>query len=121
MASRWHPDESQQIQKRIIVDGILTLKTPAHFGNGEQTGSELVLLQDSTGVPLLPGASLAGALRHYLLQREHGYRSGSMDGIAQMLFGEALETGHLVHIAELSLMMLTAKNAQMIHRGWSQD
>ena len=94
----WHPDKSRQIRKRIVVEGTLVLETPAHFGNGEQDGTELILLQDAIdNRPLLPGASLAGALRHHLIQRQYGYRNGDHKNkkrgadYANFLFGEALD------------------------------
>lgn len=97
---RWHPDSSLAIYKRIVVEGTLTLQTPVHFGNGEQEGFELVLVQDAlTGNrPLLAGASLAGALRHHVSQRQHGYRMPEIDkSTVQMLFGYALSENDIQH------------------------
>lgn len=92
--ANWKPTASRQISERIVVTGELVLDTPAHFGSGEQNGTELILLVDALeNKPLLPGASLAGALRHYLLTREFGYRLREDDiksSIALELFGEAL-------------------------------
>lgn len=90
---RWSAESSRQIVKRIVVKGTLVLETPAHFGAGEQDGTELVILQDALeGRPLLPGASLAGALRHYLLQRERGFRAVEDNcSCAVKLFGKALD------------------------------
>lgn len=68
MIARWRGENSQKIQKRIVVEGNLVLKTPAHFGNGdnnEQTDMTL-LIDERTRQPLLPGASIAGALKAYL-------------------------------------------------------
>ncbi len=90
---RWSANSSRQIVKRIVVKGTLVLETPAHFGAGDQDGTELIILQDALeGHPLLPGASLAGALRHYLLQRERGFRAAEgSDSCAVQLFGKALD------------------------------
>lgn len=68
-ASIWHEQKTRHIHQRIIIEGDLTLQTPAHFGNGD--GDELTdmpLLVDpyDNRSPLLTGASLAGALRSYL-------------------------------------------------------
>lgn len=98
LTPQWHPDSSRKIIERIIVKGKLNLETPAHFGTGEQNGTELIILEDAlTNKPLLPGASIAGALRHYLWERTHGYRNGDDQTdttIAGRLFGTALDVGH---------------------------
>ncbi len=75
--SSWSGDVSRKIERRIVVEGDLVLLTPAHFGNGD--GDDLInmpLLTDSLDekTPLLTGASIAGALRGYLHEREHGFR-----------------------------------------------
>jgi CRISPR/Cas system CSM-associated protein Csm3 (group 7 of RAMP superfamily) len=96
---KWHPDSSRQIHKRFVITGKLVLDTPASFSNGETTGTEIIILEDALeGKPLLPGASLAGALRHYLLTREQGYRTSDTSKkrnktLATLLFGEALDDG----------------------------
>lgn len=69
-----HP---RPIIKRIIIEGDLVLQSPAHFGSGDTeplSPIDMLLLRDPlTGKPLLPGASIAGALRNYLRTREFGY------------------------------------------------
>ena len=66
---------SREIVERIIIQGDLILETPASFGSGDK--EELVdiplLLDPLEGKSLLTGASLAGALRSYLRERECGY------------------------------------------------
>lgn len=95
--AQWAANTSRGITHRVIAEGTLVLETPAHFGIGEQDGTEMIILQDvSSGSPLLPGASQAGALRHYLLRRENGYRMADNSSkhrktIATKLFGEALD------------------------------
>src|SRR5579875_341381 len=74
----WSGDVSRKIVRRIVVEGDLVLQTPAHFGNGD--GNDLVdmpLLTDPLDekTPLLTGASIAGALRSYLRERQHGFRA----------------------------------------------
>jgi CRISPR/Cas system CSM-associated protein Csm3 (group 7 of RAMP superfamily) len=90
---RWSGTQSRQIVKRIVVEGDLVLQTPAHFGGGASDGSELLILEDALEKrPLLPGASIAGALRHYLLTRQYGYRVVEMsDSLATILFGKAYD------------------------------
>lgn len=74
----WSGDVSRKIVRRIVVEGDLVLQTPAHLGNGD--GDNLVdmpLLTDPLDdkTPLLTGASIAGALRGYLHEHEHGFRA----------------------------------------------
>ncbi len=65
------------IQKRIFVYGTLELVTPAHFGAGDPdplSHVKMALLKDPlTGNALLPGTSIAGALRNYLREFQLGY------------------------------------------------
>lgn len=60
---------------RIVITGKLELTRPAHFGNGDADDlTDLPLLVDEIdGSPLITGASLAGALRNYLRERQWGY------------------------------------------------
>lgn len=74
----WSGAVSRKIVRRIVVEGDLVLRTPAHFGNGD--GDDLIDMPLLTNpldekTPLLTGASLAGALRSYLREREHGFRA----------------------------------------------
>jgi len=95
--ANWHPDSARGINRRFVVEGKMVLDTPASFSNGETTGTEIVILEDALeSKALLPGASLAGALRHYLLTRELGYRTADNSTkddkrLATALFGEALD------------------------------
>lgn len=68
----WTP---RQIVRRVVVTGELELTAPTHLGSGEPAEVvDLTLLRDALdGSPLLPGTSLAGALRGYLLARAAGY------------------------------------------------
>lgn len=74
--STWYSQKTRQIRRRIIIEGDLVLQTPAHFGNGdgdEVTDMPLLLDPHDNQSPLLTGASLAGALRSYLREQEHGF------------------------------------------------
>ncbi len=90
-APLWHGDASRKIIKRIVVQGDLLLQTPTHFGNGDSTDlTDMPLLTDARDgkTPLLTGATLAGALRSYLREREHGYGAKESDEYASvLLFG----------------------------------
>ncbi len=93
--ANWQASAARGIIRRIVVTGTLVLDTPASFSTGETDGTELIILQDALeGLPLLPGASLAGALRSYLLSRELGYRAANTDTtLTTALFGKALDDG----------------------------
>ncbi len=91
---RWHAEASRKITTRIILECDLVLETPAHFGNGD--ASEMTDLPVATDfydgkTPVLTGASIAGALRSYLVTREKGYReaeiAGDKSSFAAILFG----------------------------------
>ncbi|RIK82027.1 hypothetical protein DCC62_00910 [candidate division KSB1 bacterium] len=63
------------IRERWVITGKLELKTPAHFGNGEQSDlTDMPLIMDEVDDkrPLLLGTSIAGALRNYLREIERG-------------------------------------------------
>ncbi|MEW6771601.1 MAG: RAMP superfamily CRISPR-associated protein [Bacillota bacterium] len=87
----WAGKKSRGIISRVVVEGDLVLQTPAHFSNGDT--DELVdmpLLVDPLDgrTPLLTGASIAGALRSYLRERERGYERGAdSESASVLLFG----------------------------------
>ncbi|MCW5880157.1 MAG: hypothetical protein KIS91_04390 [Anaerolineae bacterium] len=81
---------SRQIERRIVIRGDLILETPARLGNGDTDGlvDMPLLLDPLQGMPLLTGASIAGALRSYLQQREVGYwAKAEKDPLTKTLFG----------------------------------
>jgi CRISPR/Cas system CSM-associated protein Csm3 (group 7 of RAMP superfamily) len=88
-------DGNRRIVERIVVTGELVLETPAHFGGDDALGFvDMALVRDPlSGDALLPGASIAGALRSYLRTRLRGYgvdepqRSVKQDDELALLFG----------------------------------
>ena len=85
-----YPLNSREIIERIVIQGDLTLDTPVHLGNGEGNGPvDIPLILDQLeGYALLTGASLAGALRSYLREREHGYGQADNDkSLCAAIFG----------------------------------
>lgn len=81
---------SREIIERIIIHGDLVLDTPVHLGNGERDGpvDMPLILDPAEGYALLTGASLAGALRSYLRERECGYgQAGDEKSLFAALFG----------------------------------
>ena len=93
-------DDSRKITTRLVLTGDLLLTTPAHMGNGDRgAGVDLVLQRDPLeGCPLLPGTSIAGALRAYLQAHEYGYRKPEQKeqrtSLAQQLFGGTKRDPH---------------------------
>lgn len=65
----------RSIKERWVIKGTLELTSPAHFGNGETDSftDMPILLNEADGRPLLPGTSIAGALRNYLRELETGF------------------------------------------------
>ena len=59
---------------RWVLIATLELETAAHFGGRGDSALDMPILRCArTGRPLLPGSSLGGALRAYLLDRLVGY------------------------------------------------
>lgn len=74
---------------RWVFTGQMMLETAAHFGGESDTAVDMAVLRDpKCGVPLLPGTSLAGALRSHLADVLDGYRSAEHPDVAA-LFGAA--------------------------------
>ena len=94
MSARWK--ENREIAKRVVIEGTLTLLTPARFGGGgDEHLTDMPLLRDqASGDPLLPGASIAGAMRSYLREWEMGYEKETparVEETFQELFGHVVE------------------------------
>ncbi|MCB8944043.1 MAG: hypothetical protein H6658_09840 [Ardenticatenaceae bacterium] len=90
----WTGETSRRIEQRIIVEADLVLETPAHFGDGDAndfTDMPLLICTDVNGktAPLLTGATLTGALRAYLNNREFGFRANATKpyALSELLFG----------------------------------
>ena len=74
---------------RWVVTGEMRLETAAHFGGESESAIDMAVLRDpKDGCPLLPGTSLAGALRSHLADVLGGYRSLEHKDVAA-LFGAA--------------------------------
>lgn len=85
----------RSLKERWVITGTLVLETPAHFGNGDSDPlTDMPLLFDEVeDQPLLPGTSIAGALRNYLRERELGYGKAETDRtIVSQLFGSDRES-----------------------------
>lgn len=79
------------IARRLVVRGTLELTAPAHFGGGVESDlADMALLRDvASGGLLLPGTSIAGALRSFLRAYEQGHREEERpsDGLAELPLG----------------------------------
>jgi CRISPR/Cas system CSM-associated protein Csm3 (group 7 of RAMP superfamily) len=76
----------RHLRERIIVTGDLILDSPAHFSNGDAAdATDMPLLVDELdGRALITGASLAGALRNFLRERQCGYQEPMPSNDIQM-------------------------------------
>ncbi len=65
----------RHIIERIVIRGTLILDTPTCLGSGDADGpTDMMLARDSiSSHAILTGASIAGALRNYVHENEHGY------------------------------------------------
>jgi len=85
----------RSILERWVVTGTLVLESPAHFGNGDADPlTDMPLLMDEASeTPLLPGTSIAGALRNYLRERALGFgKKETGETLASKLFGSARQS-----------------------------
>ena len=84
---------SRKVARRILISGKLELTTPAHFGGIADVSLADISIQRSSSdssIPLLTGASIAGALRNYLREATLGYGvEENQDGqtLSEQLFG----------------------------------
>ena len=77
------------VAARWVITADLILDSATHLGAGRGDATDMVVVRDGrTGAPLLPGTSLAGALRSYLADVLGGYGSQEDPAVAR-LFGGA--------------------------------
>ncbi len=72
----WSGAKSSKIVQRIVVQVDLRLVTPAHLGNGDgEDETDMPLMTDllHPDRPILPGTSLAGAIRAAVRRWDHGH------------------------------------------------
>jgi len=89
-----HSRNSRQIAERVIIQGDLVLTSPASFGAEDSSSLvDMPLIRDPLeGRALLTGASIAGALRSYLRERELGFQEpGNQNTLESILFGFQIE------------------------------
>jgi CRISPR/Cas system CMR subunit Cmr4 (Cas7 group RAMP superfamily) len=82
-----YPGGVRRMTARWVVTGNLTLTSAANFGGQDDSAVDMAVLRDpKDGGPLLPGTTLAGALRSYLADRLGGYGSQENERV-ERLFG----------------------------------
>lgn len=86
--------KSRNIVARMLITGKLIFTTPVAFGSGSDEGMvDMPINRDPLeGKALLTGATIAGALRSYLREYEHGYGDmGNNEDLCSKLFGASLD------------------------------
>ena len=82
------PMEPRPLAARWVVCGKLTLETALHLGGVPSDLVDMPVLRDARqGRPLLPGTTLAGALRSALADRLAGYGGGEPALVAHLFGG----------------------------------
>jgi CRISPR/Cas system CSM-associated protein Csm3 (group 7 of RAMP superfamily) len=83
------PGGVRPVAARWVITADLILESATHLGAGRGDAADMVLLRDGrSGAPLLPGTSLAGALRSHLADILGGYGSDENPAVTR-LFGGA--------------------------------
>lgn len=95
MCERVYSPQAANVQARMVITAHLILTSPTSLSNGDTDGlTDIQLRRDEVdGFPLLPGTSLAGALRDYLWQRlpEDSEKNGWGRALVDRLFGSVKE------------------------------
>jgi CRISPR/Cas system CSM-associated protein Csm3 (group 7 of RAMP superfamily) len=82
------PGGVRPVAARWTISAELILESATHLGAGAGDAADMVLLRDArTGGPLLPGTSIAGALRSHLADVLGGYRSAEDARVARLFGG----------------------------------
>ena len=91
MSDQYYFKEDAKVAWRYMITGRLVLTSPTSLSNGDADGlTDISIRRDLvTNKPVLPGTSLAGALRDYLCQRlpERGNQGWNQMRVNE-LFGE---------------------------------
>ncbi len=79
---------ARPIKARWVIQANALLCSPAHFSGDTGNSVDMLLLRDVDGYPLLPGTTLAGALRNHLNDYLCGYfNKGGNTWETALLFG----------------------------------
>ena len=78
----------RSLRARWVVCGTMRLETAMHLGGEPTDRTDMQVLRDPReGAPLLPGSTLAGALRSALADRLAGYGSDEPEAVAELFGG----------------------------------
>lgn len=112
------PDTSSRVAERVVVVGKLVLQTPTHLGNGDVSFfTDSPVFRDMDGVPILSGATLAGALRAWLGRIDPQLADelfGYVTGTAADRQARSLETAVLVNDARPAQAMVEFRDGVAI-------
>lgn len=82
------PGGVRPIAARWTIEADLFLESATHLGGGHGGAADMVILRDArTGGPVLPGTSMAGALRSHLADLLVGYRHEEDSRVAHLFGG----------------------------------
>jgi CRISPR/Cas system CMR subunit Cmr4 (Cas7 group RAMP superfamily) len=81
------PETRRPIAVRWVVTAHIAFDSASQVGAHESDYCDQTFARDSRGLPVLPGTSLAGALRQAIVDRLAGYRSSTVPSAVRDLFG----------------------------------
>jgi CRISPR/Cas system CSM-associated protein Csm3 (group 7 of RAMP superfamily) len=93
-------ENKNPIIRRYYIKGQLQAVSPLVIGSGEDERTDIDLVRDARGNPFIPGAALAGVLRHFTGNRLEG-ENGDEHPAIKSLFGKTGKD------STLSLLMIS--------------
>jgi CRISPR/Cas system CSM-associated protein Csm3 (group 7 of RAMP superfamily) len=82
-------EEQGAIVARYIAEGTYRLESAAHFGSGEEgKDTDLAIMRDASGNPIIPGSALAGVCRSYLAYYLDGAKAFTYLDLNNSVIGE---------------------------------
>ena len=111
MSSAWLEDASgvRALSTRWLITGDLVTVSSCRFGGEPSTSIDMPILRVPFGTtPLLPGSTVAGALRSHLTDRLVGYQSDEPSDV-ERLFGEAKYTTVSSNLGQSPLIVFDSR------------
>jgi len=104
--------KNNPIIQRFYIKGKLTVLSPLLLGSGADERSDMDIIRDAEGKPFIPGASLAGVLRHFL--RKHlEDENHDEHSIIKTLFGKT-EKDSTLSLLMISDMLLQENSSHQV-------
>src|SRR5262249_26419953 len=92
---------SRRLAGRALLDGTLVAATPLHIGSGrEDAQSDLPLLRDVSERLVVPGTSIAGALRAWVLAAHGASAEARLFGAAAVRGKDDSSPAGLIEVAD---------------------